>query len=107
MKNINVTTDKAWEGDGLYTLKVINNDTGLEELAFPSVKGGLFIVSATKDNPLATDQGVFGNVAAIALSLFKLPAVMRDIIKHQAEINDVLSGLEIASGEKWELRRKQ
>lgn len=102
------TQNRAWEGDETYTLKIISNKTGKEEIVYPEARGGMFIVNTQSPaKPFATDQGAFGNCAAIAISLYKLPAVMRDLVKRQPEIGAVLIALEQAAGEAWEIRRKE
>lgn len=100
------TQNRSWEGTETYTFKVINNKTGAEEIVYPNVKGGLFIMNCPQNAGefFGTDQGVFGSSASIAIALFKLPDVMRDIVKN-AHIDDVLQALEQTSGEKWELRK--
>lgn len=99
-----VTDERAWEGEETYTLKIINNKTGEEISSFPSVRGGAFIVNATPFNQLATDQAVFGNTASVALSLYKLPLVMKDVVKRQPEIAAILTALEQAAGEPWGIK---
>lgn len=101
-----ITQSRSWKGDETYTLTLVNNKTGKQELIYPKVKGGIFVINSPTGagDYFSTDQGAFGQSDAISISLFKLPAVMRDLVK-RAEIDAVLSALEVTSGEQWELRR--
>jgi hypothetical protein len=104
--DIEVKQNRAWSGEDTYTVKIISNKTGKEEVVYPDAHGGLFIMNSQKAaTPFATDQGAFGDCAAIAISLYKLPAVMRDVVKRQPEIAAVLIALEQAVGEPWEIQK--